>query len=91
MHFVKNLSEPVHETDRALQKEIRAAMGKLPLVPMPTQEIAAECALPEAEALADEAPSHELPAPISPAIMQAIDMISGIPLTTLDSVAPQQW
>lgn len=91
MHFVKNLSEPVHDADRALQKEIRDAMGKLPPVPMPIAESGEESTSPEAELPNDEAPSDDLPAPISPAVMQAVDIISGVPLATLDGVTPQQW
>lgn len=33
MHFVKDLSEPVHEADRELQQTVREAMGRLPPVP----------------------------------------------------------
>lgn len=33
LHFVEDLSEPVHEADRELQKTMRDAMGQLPSVP----------------------------------------------------------
>jgi len=91
MHFVKNLSEPVHKADRALQKEIREAMGNLPPVPVPTEEPAKDSSPPVSQFSDDENPGNSLPAPISSAVMQAIDIVSGVTLATLDSVAPQKW
>ncbi len=92
MHFVKNLSEPVHKADRELQKEIRDAMGKLPPVPTPIQKPSEKSSVPVDEPLDnDEDSDSGLPSRISPAVIQAIDIISGVSVETLDDVAPYKW
>lgn len=92
MHFVKNLSEPLHEADRELQKTMRDGMGQLPSVPRPKQEPEEEV---EAALQADDSSSNEeevvsVHQP-SAAVMQVIDIISGVELETLDSVVPEEW
>ena len=90
LHFVKDLSEPVHEADRDLQKTMRDAMGQLPSVPALSQEPEDEVA-PEANETPDaeeEEPSTPRP---SPALMQAIDVVSGVELEALDAVSPTEW
>jgi hypothetical protein len=86
MHFIKDLSEPVHEADRKLQQTMREAMGQLPPVPVPQQE-------PESEeeevrhqghdATADE--ETDTASRPSVALMQWLDIISGVELETLDT------
>ncbi len=86
MHFVKNLSNPVHEADRTLQANIRGAMGKLPPVPVPpVQKLNMQV---DERADDDNNRDSKLPSRISPAVMQAIDVVSGVSLETLDSVPP---
>jgi hypothetical protein len=94
LHFVKDLSEPVHEADRQLQQVIREAMGQLPAVPVPPQEEEEE-EEGDTPPPADDAPGHkeEAPSPrqLSGALMQAIDIISGVDLETLDTLPPEEW
>ncbi len=90
MHFVKNLSEPVHKADRELQKEIRDAMGTLP--PTSVQEPGEKSSDPVDEPLDnDDDPDNGHPARVSPVVTQAIDIISGVAVETLDSVAVDKW
>ncbi len=92
MHFIKNLSEPVHKADRELQKEIRDAMGKLPPVPTPAPKPDEKISSPASEPSDnDDDPKSGLPARVSPAVIQAIDIISGVSVKTLDSVAVDKW
>ena len=92
MHFVKNLSEPVHKADRDLQKEIRDAMGKLPPVPTPVQKPDDKSGIPVDELSDnDDNPDSGLPARISPAVIEAIDIISGVSVEALDSVTTDKW
>jgi MULE transposase-like protein len=88
MHFVKNLSEPVHKADRELQTKIREAMGKLPPVPTPVQKRGEKSSSPSDN---DDDPDSGLPARVSPAVIQAIDIVSGVSVKTLDSVAVDKW
>ncbi len=90
MHFVKNLSEPVHKADRELQKEIRDAMGTLP--PTPVQKPSEKSGDPVGEPLDnDNDPDDGHPARVSPVVTQAIDIISGVSVETLDSIAVAKW
>lgn len=97
MHFVKDLSMPVHEADRELQKMIRDGMGQLPPVPAPKREMEAETETEEVDTVsqADDTTSEEEEAPHpaqpSPALMQALDVISGVEWETLDTIAPEDW
>lgn len=92
MHFVKNLSEPVHKADRELQKEIRDAMGKLPPAPTPVQEPSKKSGNPTDESSDnDDDPEGGHPARVSPVVIQAIDIISGVPVEALDSVNADKW
>jgi len=97
MHFVKDLSEAVHESDRDLQQTIRDAMGSLPPVPMPErepeaqEEAAAVDAVPQAEGSPSDDEGATATAQPSVALMQAIDLISGVELATLDTLSPEEW
>jgi len=92
MHFVKNLSEPVHKADRELQQEIRNAMGKLPPVPMPVQKPSEKSGNPADESSDnDDDPDGGHPARVSPVVIQAIDIISGVSVETLDNIAADKW
>jgi hypothetical protein len=93
MHFVKDLSDPVHEADRELQKAIRDAMGQLPPVEVPEQK------QPEQKKEGDtqsgdegeESGSNEKNPQVSLALMQAMDIISGVEINTLDLLLPEEW
>jgi len=95
MHFVKDLSEPVHEADRQLQQTIREAMGPLPPVPTPARETEAEeakpAAPPTAESPTEAGAESARSAQPSPALMQALDLISGVEQEAWDSLSPEDW
>lgn len=86
MHFVKDLSQVVHEADRELQKAMRDAMGQLPPVTVPEKEKEQQ-----AEAKSQEREHREQNAPVSLALMQAMDVISGVEIGELDRVPPETW
>ena len=89
MHFVKDLSSPVHEADRELQKELREGMGTLPPVDPPERERKAEEETENDDGENEE--DGEKRAQVSPALMWAIDTISGVDADTLDTLSPQEW
>jgi hypothetical protein len=73
MHFVKDLSEPVHQADRELQQTIREGMGQLPPVPALKRESEREeqdvHPPPQAEGL----PANEEEATFPPAAITSPD------------------
>jgi hypothetical protein len=71
MHFVKDLSEPVHEADRELQQTVREAMGQLPPVPALKRELEAEEG--DAPPQADGSTSSDEGAPFSPSTIASLD------------------
>jgi hypothetical protein len=85
MHFVKDLSEPVHEADRELQKTMREAMGQLPPVAVPERKTGGEVTLGEEDSEGHDAPRASL------ALMWTMDVISGIEMSTLDTLSPEEW
>lgn len=95
MHFVKNLSEPVHAADRELQQGLREAMGRLPPVPTPQKateaeqgpEVVSAHRADDSTSEQDRAPAISLP---SPALMQALDVISGVEAEILDTITGRQ-
>lgn len=86
MHFVKDLSEVVHEADRELQKAMRDAMGQLPPVTVPEKEEEQQT-----EAKSQEQEQRGKNASVSLALMQAMDIISGVEISALDRVTPETW
>jgi len=90
MHFVKDLSDPVHDADRELGKTIRDAMGRLPSVPMQKQEVSEEDDTTQTDDSASNEDDISCAQP-SVALMQAIDIISGVDVETLDTISPEEW
>jgi len=94
LHFVKDLSEPVHEADLELQSGMRDAMGQLPPVPGLNRASDVEAAVAGAPPADDSTPDAEeeaSPPQVSLALMQAIDIVSGVEIEALDTVSPAQW
>ncbi len=94
LHFVKNISEPLHEGDRALQKAIREEMGQLPPVPVIKKQTEAK----EKESEAGERSAEEeetQPAgnqgQLAQAIGRVIDIISGVELAEIDELSVEEW
>jgi hypothetical protein len=92
MHFVKDLSEPVHEADRELQRTIREAMGQLPPVAVPERKTGDEITLQGENVSSQDENSKGDDAPrASLALMWTMDVISGIEVSTLDILSPEEW
>ena len=87
MHFVKQVSEPVHKADRELQKAIRDEMGPVPSVP----QIKAKEKSGEVEKKSEPDENVSQVGRLSPSIASAIDIISGIDLKDLDILSAQEW
>jgi hypothetical protein len=93
MHFVKDLSEPVHKADRELQKGIREAMGQLAPVPRAKEAEDKTDDLPvemeeSAQALEESSQGGARPAL---AVVQVIDLISRVELDDIDQLSPAEW
>jgi hypothetical protein len=73
MHFVKDLSEPVHQADRELQQTIREGMGQLPPVPALKRESEREEQDVDPPPQAEGLPSNEEEATFPPTAITSPD------------------